>query len=482
MVLKFISCFFFSVLLSANVIFAQQPHQTNPVQERVMVLIEHDDKVSAMLDSLYALKIFNSEQAGPETSRRNINLPFGLVPVFPESVYRERLNRMNNLSPIEFVYNQQVRSFINFYAERRRGHTERMLGLSQLYFPFFEEQLDKYGLPLELKYLAVVESALNPTARSRAGATGIWQFMYNTGKVYGLVVGNFVDYRRDVIKSTDAACRHLLDLHNMYGDWWLVLAAYNAGAGNVNRAIRRSGGKKCFWEISRFLPRETQNYIPTFIAVAYVMKYAEEHNLFAIPPVYFHSTIDTLHVRGQLSLSLLSEHLEVPIDHLRFLNPIYSKNIIPHNPEGPYVLTLPSEMVPKFIANEDSFYSFSAMAQEAVEEIPVRQDQTTTHVVKSGETLGKIARRYGTTVREIQRLNNLRTTNLRIGQRLTVRGSATSSRSVQSPMGTDTHVVRKGETLGAIASRYRITVSQIKTWNNLSGDKITVGQKLRVKP
>ncbi len=481
MAIKFCFPIFILMIFSAVAMYGQQP-QANPVQERVLVLVEPEDKVSAMLDSLFALKIFNAKHLIPETSRQNINMPFGQVPVFPESVYRERLMKMDDLSPIEFVYNQQVRSFIAFYAERRRGHTERMLGLSRLYFPFFEEQLDKYGLPLELKYLAVVESALNPTARSRAGATGIWQFMYNTGKAYGLEVGNYVDYRRDVIKATDAACRHLLDLHSMYGDWWLVLAAYNAGAGNVNRAIRRSGGKKSFWEINRFLPRETQNYIPTFIAVAYVMKHAGEHNLFPIQPVFSHASVDTLHVKGQLSLSFLSEHLQVSIDHLRFLNPIYSKNIIPHNPESPYVLNLPVEFVPKFIANEDTFYSFSSVAQEAIQESLDFQATTITHVVKRGETLGVIAKRYGTTVREIQSLSNIRSTKLRVGQRLTVSGQAPPEGSRAQAAVAETHVVRRGENLGSIARRYRVTVAKLKTWNNLTSDKITTGQRLKVKP
>jgi membrane-bound lytic murein transglycosylase D len=480
--LKFVAVFAFLVFFSNTFILAQQPENSSS-GDKSITLVEPDDKVSAMLDSLYALKIFNAKQANMETSRRNINLPYGHIPIFPESVYRERLQIMNDRSPMDFVYNQQVRSFIKFYAESRRGHTERMLGMAQLYFPFFEEQLDRYNLPLELKYLAVVESALNPTARSRAGATGIWQFMYNTGKAYGLEVNSFVDYRRDVIKATDAACRHLLDLYNIYEDWWLVLAAYNAGGGNVNRAIRRAGGLTNFWEISRFLPRETQNYVPTFIAVAYTMKHSEDHNLFAIPPVYSHATMDTIHVRGQLSLRLLSEQLEIPLDHLRFLNPTYSKNIIPFNEQNPYVLNLPVDLVPLFMANEETFYNFyTAEEMEQTEKEMQVEVQTITHVVRSGDVLGSIARRYRTTVREIQRLNNLKGTTIRVGQRLIIRGQSDAYKTESSPMGANTHVVKRGETLGAIAARYRITVDQIKNWNNLNTDHIVPGQSLIIRP
>jgi len=472
----------FFIVFSSLFLSAQQAPDTLP-QDRAIILNEPSDKVSAMLDSLYSLNIFNVKQANMETSRRNINLPYGYVPVFTESVYRERIKRMNDLSPIEFVYNQQVGSFINFFAERRRGHTERMLGMSQLYFPFFEEQLDRYNLPLELKYLAVVESALNPTARSRVGATGIWQFMYNTGRMYGLRVNSFVDYRRDVIKSTDAACRHLIDLYNMYGDWWLVLAAYNAGPGNVNRAIRRAGGKKDFWAISRFLPRETQNYVPTFIAIAYVMKHAEEHNLFAIPPVYSHATMDTIHVRGQLSLRLLSEQLDIPLDHLRFLNPKFTKNIVPLNEEEPYVLHLPKEMIPLFVENENAFYNFFTVEEMQQTETEMQQErQTLTHVVRRGDTLGALARRYRTNVREIQRLNNLRGTNIRVGQRLVIRGQGVAARTETAPLATSAHLVQRGETLGAIAARYRITVQQIKSWNSLQTDHIVPGQSLIIRP
>ena len=242
-------------------VFSQNDVATIPDTTRPFI-IAPDDHISAMLDSLAQLKIFQNIDARHDNLAALRKLPRDYVPVFPDSVIQKRLRNMNDNSPFEFVYNDAVRAFIDLYANRRRSLTERMLGLGQLYFPFFEEQLDRHNLPLELKYLAVIESALNPIARSRVGATGLWQFMFHTGRMYGLEVTSLVDDRMDVIRSTIAASEHLVDLYNIYGDWKLVLAAYNAGPGNVNRAIRRAGGVKDFWKISRFLPRETQNYVP----------------------------------------------------------------------------------------------------------------------------------------------------------------------------------------------------------------------------
>lgn len=443
-------------------------------------VIAPDDPISAMLDSLSALNIFQNLNTRQDDGQHRHNFPAGFVPAFSDSVYQERIQRMNDNSPFEFVYNAQVKAYIDLYGVRRRDLTERMLGLSQLYFPLFEEQLDRFDLPLELKYLAVIESALNPTARSRAGATGLWQFMYHTGRRYGLEVNNYVDDRSDVIRATIAACQHLNDLYKIYEDWSLVLSAYNAGPGNVNRAIRRAGGVKDFWRIANYLPRETRNYVPAFIAVTYVMEHAEEHNLYVVPPVYSYLDVDTIHVRQQLSLRTVSELLDIPMDNLRYLNPTYRKNIIPNNPENPYVLHLPKEYANLFVANEESIYNFRTPEEIRQEELAAIMEETTIHVVRSGDVLGSIARRYGTTVGEIQRLNNLRGTLIRPGQRLIVKAPA--DRPVATPSSANVHVVKSGETLGVIANRYRVSVNNLMEWNNLSNSTIRVGQQLIVRP
>jgi membrane-bound lytic murein transglycosylase D len=446
-----------------------------------VAIIGPDDPIVAMLDSLAALAIFrNLDLLSDSGVVRKHGFPPDFVPTFADSVYRARIERMNGNSPMEFVYNAWVKSYIELYGMRRRQLTERMLGLGTLYFPFFEEQLDRHNIPLEMKYLAVIESALNPTARSRAGAGGMWQFMYHTGRLYGLQVNSFVDDRNDVTLSTIAASRHLADLYEIYEDWWLVLAAYNAGPGNVNRAIRRAGGVRDYWLIRPYLPSETRNYVPAFIAVAYVMTHAEEHNLYPVPPLFsFHDT-DTVMVRQQISLRTVSDLLDVPLDHLRFLNPAFRQNIIPYREENPYALTLPTKHMGVFLANEDTIYNFRTPDQVRQEELASQMAETTVHVVRQGDVLGSIARRYGTTVREIQQLNNLRGTLIRPGQRLIVR--ATSPPPAASGSGANVHVVSRGETLGIIANRYRISINNLMQWNNLTGSVIHPGQQLIVRP
>ncbi len=282
-----------------------------------------NDPIVEALDSLVKLNNvlrFNSSNA------KAVNSSDRSAPVYSEEVYKARMARMS--SPIPMVYNDQVRNYIDLYAYKMRGHTSRVLGLSELYFPLFEEALDKEGLPMELKYLAIVESALNPIAVSRAGATGLWQFMYNTGKGYNLTINSFIDERRDPIKSTYAACKYFKDMYAIYGDWLLVIASYNCGPGNVNKAIRRAGGKTNFWEISQYLPAETRGYVPAFIAVTYVMNHSSEHNIFAVQPAFNYFEVDTLAIEKQISLKKISETIGLPYDVITYLNPVYKSGII----------------------------------------------------------------------------------------------------------------------------------------------------------
>lgn len=466
------------VLLTAQV---PPPPEGKPASQTESIEITNDDPIVAMLDSLAALSVFSAiDRRSDTTLLRRHSFPAGFVPAFSGSVYQRRMEALNARSPFEFVYNSSVRTFINLYANNRRELTERMLGLGELYFPMFEEQLDRHNIPLEMKYLAVVESALNPTARSRVGATGLWQFMFHTGRAYGLAVNSYVDDRSDPLLATIAACEYLNDLYDIYGDWSLVIAAYNAGPGNINRAIRRAGGVKDFWLIRHYLPRETRNYVPAFIAVTYVMEHADEHNLFAVPPVYTHLDVDTVMVRQEISLRNISNLLDIPLDHLRHLNPAFRQNIIPYRAEKPYVLRLPKEYMGVFLANEEAIYNFRTPEQIRQEELAARMAETTVHVVARGEVLGTIARRYGTTVREIQQLNNLRGTLIRPGQRLVVRAPATPASP--RPTTANVHVVRRGETLSLIASRYRISVNNILQWNNLSNTTIHPGQQLIIRP
>ena len=340
---------------------------------------------------------------------------------YPDSVY---LNRLQILPyEIPMTYNQLVQLQINAYVQRRRKQVEYMLGLGRYYFPLFEDILAQYGVPDEFKYLPIIESAMNTTIVSRAGAAGLWQFMPSTGKIYGLEVNTLVDERCDPIKSTHAAARYLRDLHKIYKDWHLAIAAYNCGPGNVNKAIRRSDGKRNFWEIYPHLPRETRGYVPIFIAANYVMNYYKEHNLCPAEvklPLY----TDTVFIDKRLHFEQVSEVLAIPMEELQALNPQYRKNIIPGAPSAQYYLKLPHNYALEFIDRQDSIFAYKsaeflalAVAAPAVENFA----GTTVHRVKQGETLGGIASRYRVKVSDIKRWNGLKSDKISIGQRLTIR-------------------------------------------------------------
>jgi membrane-bound lytic murein transglycosylase D len=468
----------------------------------------NDDPVVSMLDSLSMLTIFQQaaflKPPAPKTYQENY------IPYFPDSVNRERIAGMNEQSPFEYVYNDQVRQFIDLYAYKKRELTERILGLSQIYFPLFEEQLDKYNLPLELKYLAVIESALNPIANSRAGAKGLWQFMYSTGKVYGLHVTSYVDDRFDPYKSTIAACEHLKDLYDIYGNWSLALAAYNSGAGNVNKAIRRAGGLKNFWLIYPYLPRETRSYVPAFIAASYVLTFSDQFNLSPVDPGILFYEIDTVTVRNVLTFDQISEMLQIPMDELVFLNPWFKQHIIPATPDHPYPLRLKRDEVGNFINNETALYAYKTRKNLEKDSLLALVENsyrsTQVYVVRSGDNLSSIARKYHMTTAELKALNNLSKNYVRSRQRLLVysptshtaynsgpgpsqqtsdntSGNAspeTSANVSHTPVATKYHVVKSGENLSLISRKYGCSVQQLMAWNGLKSQKILVGQKLKV--
>tara|TARA_B100001057_G_scaffold471486_1_gene533871 strand:+ start:675 stop:1940 length:1266 start_codon:yes stop_codon:yes gene_type:complete len=341
--------------------------------------------------------------------------------VFSDSIYSERIQKLDAKTPIDLVFNTYVKQYINVYTNQRRNQLSRMMGLAALYFPLFEEVLDEFNLPLELKYLAVVESALNPRAKSWAGATGLWQFMYSTGKEYDLKVSSYVDERMDPYRATIAACRFFKKSYSVYGDWALVLASYNSGRGNVNKAIRRSGGKKNYWQIRRFLPKETRSYVPAFIAVYYAMNYASEHKIFSEnPTILFHET-DTIEVKHRINFNYLASSLDISMSVLEFLNPSYKINVIPKIEGRKYYLKLPISKIGAFVENEKEIYAhFIELDAKKRKSYPSysEQDERIIHRVKSGEYLGKIALRYGCTVKKILSWNNLKNDKIRVGQRL----------------------------------------------------------------
>lgn len=454
--------------------------------------IDDNSQIVEMLDSLVNIKYFGDYSFITDTTVLNIyNYSKDSVPVFHDSILKKRIEFLNGQTPIELTFNKNVKAFINLYSVKKRKLTSKMLGLAEVYFPLFEEQLDKYDIPLELKYLAIVESALNPTAGSHAGAKGLWQFMYGTGKVYGLKATSLIDERYDPLKATIAACEHLKDLYNIYDNWSLALAAYNSGAGNVNRAIRRSGNIKSYWAIWPFLPRETRGYVPAFTAVNYIMYYSAEHNLYPIDPGILFNEIDTIKVKDVLSFDQVSELLGVPFEDVKFLNPQYKKQIIPPSNGEEYFLRLPKKYIGDFIDNESDLYNYKTKKGIERDKLLAQIEKAKSrkfHIVRRGENLGLIAKRYRCYISQIKRWNRLRGNTIYPGQKLIVYGAAAHSSNSRSrskaPVKRSTqgskHIVKYGENLGLIAKKYKCSITDLKEWNNLRGSKIFPKQKLIV--
>ena len=449
-----------------------------------------ESEVVKMFESLGSIPYFGVDYLQFDSSEMNVyGYDFEEIPVFDDSVYIERIERLASKTTLPLVFNAHVKRFIDLYTMQRRALTGRLLGLSYVYFPMFEEKLDKYNMPLELKYLAMIESALNPTAGSRAGAKGLWQFMHGTGKLYGLKSTTLIEERFDPEKATEAACLYMLDLYYRYKDWFLVLAAYNSGPGTVNKAIVRAGGVMDYWAIWPFLPKETRSYVPSFIAVNYVINYATEHNLYPINPGLLMSGTDTVTIHDFLTFDQLTETIGVPMEDLRFFNPQYVKEIIPANDSTPYVLRLPASYALQFVEKEREIYAYKTQRvlekEKIMKEVSKVSDRTV-HTVKKGETLASIAKKYHVNVSNLKKWNNLKSDNIKVGQKLTLYASGApmaSSTSTSKPVGTTTpkyHTVKAGDTLAGIAKKYNVSVANIKKWNNLKSDKIQIKQKLRV--
>ncbi|NTW69346.1 MAG: transglycosylase SLT domain-containing protein [Chlorobiaceae bacterium] len=465
--------------------------------------------VSDILDSLVTATYFKDEYFSRSTKEsEKFAFPANFVPQYSDSVYASRIAALARKTPFNLVYNEHVRGFIRIYAVDRRNMTGKILGLTKIYFPLFEEKLDAYNVPLEMKYLAIVESALNPTAVSSAGAKGLWQFMYGTGKMYGLQSSSFIEDRYDPEKATVAASRHLRDLYNIYGDWFLALAAYNSGPGNVNKAIRRAGGVKNYWAIWDYLPAETRGYVPAFIAVNYIMSYYNEHNIRPVEPGFLYKDIDTLRTSRTLSFDQINETIGVPLRDLQFLNPQYKLGIIPADGTG-NVLRLPRKYIAQFQRREQEIYAYKSPKTIEREQLLARVESLNPgfssrnsadgktekiHVVQQGESLGSIARLYRTYISQLIVWNSLKDADVTPGQKLVVFGG-NDKNSASRDEGTSSlvskasstkkvllrHQVRKGETLFSIAQKYGTSVDRLAELNKLKGRRITPGQRIKIE-
>ncbi len=400
-------------------VWAQTPNEGSLSEVAVMTA-----RFNASYDSL--LHTYYLKKHIDHSTRHDASVSVAEFDRIPDSVIAGRLKCLHTVIPM--TYNEDVRAYIRTYLKIMSNRLDVMVSLCEMYHPLFENTLASYGVPEELKYLAIVESAMNPQATSRVGAAGLWQFMYHTGKVYDLEVNSLVDQRRDPYASTVAAARYLRDLHRIFNDWTLAIAAYNCGPGNINKAISRSGGKTDFWQIYPFLPRETRGYIPAFIAATYVMNYYPEHG---IKPhrIDLPAHTDTVVLNQDVMYCFVDKFAGVSAEELRTLNPQYRTDFVPAS-TGRYPLTLPIEKIHHFLEAEDSIYihtkdslSKKPVTVEAVADKPSSRSGSSTvyHQVRKGETLYKIASKYGTTVAKLRKRNGLRNDKIRVGQRIRVR-------------------------------------------------------------
>jgi len=522
------------------------------------------DNEMSCVDSLWMKELANQDLFdGMQEDLMRVNPDVEVEYGLSTEVLKERLAEMDSKSPFNIEYSKGLENIIKSYLKNRPRAYERLMAISEFYFPMFEEHLAKYNVPLEIKYLAVIESALNPRATSRVGAKGLWQFMYPTGKQYNLEVNSYVDERSDPLKATEAACQYLTSLYNIFGDWDLVLASYNAGPGNVTKAIRRSGSYKNYWNIRKNLPQETQGYVPAFLATMYIYEYNKEHGIKPkkAPLTYFET--DTIMVKRQMSFKQIAQVLDVPVSQLQFLNPIYKLDVIPYVANKPHFLRLPKDKIGLFTSNENGIYAYidyeaskrekpfftkpsvtapleTAVADNTEKPAPVaykkkKQTSYKSYTVKKGDNLGEISGKYGVSVAELRKWNGIKGNNIKAGQRLKIQTTITVKEPVREAIAaketkeaarkapdttttpapsTETavadkpaandpktavaakdtkrakevnyeeerlYIVQKGDSLFSIARKHPgVTVENLKSWNEIKGEAIQPGMKLKI--
>jgi membrane-bound lytic murein transglycosylase D len=398
------------------------------------------DNMAYCVDSLWMneltnMDLYNDISYDIENIDIDKNVDYGELST---ELLKSRLAEMNAKSPFRIEYNQSLENIIKSYLKYRKRSFERLMAISEYYFPLFEEALAKENVPLEIKYLAVVESALNPKAVSGMGATGLWQFMYQTGKQYNLKIDSFIDERSDPLKSSAAAAKYMSNMYSIFGDWELVLASYNSGPGNVSKAIRRSGGKQNYWNIRKHLPRETRGYVPAFLATMYLYEYHNEHGIKPDRAIVQYFSTDTIMIKKQMSFKQISDLLEVPVPQLQILNPSYKLDVIPFYGDENHYLRLPKEKIAVFASNEDKIYAY------VQHELDLRENPF---------------RRFRTTVsKEIINSNSQRITHTK----------------------TIYYKIKRGDNLGAIAIEHNVSISDIKKWNKLRNSAIVYGKSLRI--
>ena len=409
------------------------------------------DEMSACVDEK-CIKELTNEDISEElfSDIKNLDLDKTVDFELPTELLKERLRLMDEKSPFNIEYNVGLENIIKSFLKNRKRAYERLMGISQYYFPMFEEAMARYNVPLEIKYLAIVESALNPKAVSRVGATGLWQFMYETGKQYKLNVNSYVDERSDALKASDAAARYMMNMYKIFGDWELVLASYNSGAGNVTKAIRRSGGHQNFWNIKKFLPKETAAYVPMFLATMYIFEYHKEHGIVPDKTVVNHFATDTIAIKNKMSFKQISALLDMPEAQIEFLNPSYKMKVIPYVTNQTHFLCLPKDKIAIFASNEDKMYAY-VNYQERNREKPF----TAKPKVKISKD--SIA-----------------------GNENTEEALVETKTIMKNVSKTKFHKVKRGDNLSDIADKYNVAMSDLKKWNHLKSNKVQLGKSLKI--
>ncbi len=472
------------------------------------------DDLAACVDSLWLKELTNLDIYSNLTEDiQTINIDEKVDYELPTDLLKARLQEMDDKSPFHIEYNQGLENIIKSFLKNRKRSFERLMAVSEFYFPLFEEAFDKQNVPLEIKYLAVVESALNPKAVSRVGATGLWQFMYQTGKQYGLKIDSYVDERSDPLKATEAAAQYMKNMYAIFGDWDLVLASYNSGPGNVAKAIRRSGGQQNYWNIRKNLPKETQGYLPAFLATMYIYEYHKEHGIKPEKAPIKQFATDTVMIKRQMSFKQISELIDIPVAQLQILNPSYKLNVVPAYNDQTHFLRLPQDKMAVFTSNESKIYAYvdrEANLRERPFQIVrpiVTQDSVNTfqrlaqakvryYRVKRGDNLSNIAQKYDVAVDDLKKWNNIRGNKVAYGKNLKINGVEADQKSTavakveidkkgiqKDSLATPTnsiYVVQKGDNLSNIAKKFNVTIAELQDWNKLTTKSIPLGASLQV--
>lgn len=510
--------------LCSFALFAQDNQTNTPSNLSYLDQVKNSfvtDKMTTCVDSLWINEITNSdlyEEQNVSTEEFAINTDLDIE--LPTDLLKERLQIMNQKSPFNIEYNEGLEKTIKSYLKYRRKSFGRLMALSDYYFPLFEEAFAKQNVPLEIKYLAVVESALNPKAVSKMGATGLWQFMYHTGKQYNLKIDSYIDERSDPLKSSQAAADYMAKMYKIFGDWDLVLASYNSGPGNVSKAIRRSGGKQSYWEIKKHLPKETQGYVPAFLATMYLYEFRKEHGIVPQEAVVQHFETDTVQIRQKMSFQDVADLLDVPQKQIELLNPSYKLKIIPYYENEPHFLRLPLDKIAVFTANEPKIYAYLdnknnpefKNQRTAIAEAEIKTNTNGSiryYKIKSGDNLGAIADKFDVSIVELKSWNKLNSNLIAAGATLklykespveVVQPKETKVKNTakidkkhveevvaevpvdknKSTKDAVLYTIQSGDNLESIAKTKHVAIADLQEWNDLKNSKITAGKSLIV--